>query len=126
VFLANLYYDIDLRSRFTPYIGVGIGFAYNRTTTGTVADTCGCGFTGVTIASDSKWTAAGALMGGFSFAMRDRLHIDAGYRYLMLGDAHTGLITGTVAGGGGGQSGDPVIKDMWSHEFRVGLRYDIR
>ena len=129
VFLANLYYDFDTRSRFTPYVGMGIGFAHNTTTTGSVPnDPCGC-FTDVTIAGASKWTTAGALMTGVSFNVRDRLHIDAGYRALFLGEAHTGLITGTVVAPTGNtpaNDGDPVIKDMWAHEFRVGLRYDIR
>ncbi len=122
VVLANLYYDIDTRSRFTPYIGVGLGAARNVTTTGTVADICGC--TG-TIAGDTQWSVAGALMGGFSVAMRDRLHLDAGYRYLYLGEAHTGVITGTGVSAGT-NSGDPAVKDIWSHQFRVGLRWDIR
>ena len=127
VFLANLYYDIDTRSRFTPYFGVGLGFAHNKTTNGTVIDTGNIGFTNAVIAGDSKWATAGALMGGFSFAMRDRLHLDAGYRYLYVGDARTGLITGTVAPlQNPGNDGDPVVKDIWSHEFRIGLRYDIR
>ncbi len=131
VVMANLYYDIDTRTRFTPYIGVGIGFAHNTTTTGSVADSCACGFNSVSIAGDSKWSTAGALMSGMSINVRDRMHIDAGYRFLMLGDAHTGLITGNAIPAGGGpaapaQAGDPVMKDLWSHEFRVGLRWDIR
>ena len=135
VFLANLYYDFDLRSRFTPYVGLGLGFTRNTTTNGSVPDSpphpCVCGFQGVTIAGDSKWSVAGALMSGFSYNVRDRLHIDAGYRYLYLGEAHTGLIRGTVipALGQPGMpavDGDPAIKDLWVHEFRIGLRYDIR
>lgn len=125
VFLANLYYDIDLRSRFTPYVGIGIGFAQNKTTSGSVPDNCACGFTNVVIEGASKWSVAGALMTGVSWNVRDRLHLDAGYRYLYLGEAHTGIITGT-GGLGGGTDGDPVVKDLWAHEFRVGLRYDIR
>lgn len=128
VFLANLYYDFDTRSRFTPYIGVGIGFAQNTTTKGSVPnDPCGC-FTDVTIAGDSHRSVAGALMTGFSFNVRDRLHLDAGYRYLYLGEAHTGLITGTVTVPqvGAVPDGDPRVTDIWAHEFRVGLRYDIK
>ena len=122
VFLANIYYDFDLRSRFTPYIGMGIGTARNTTTAGSVTDLCGC--TG-TVEGASEWSVAGSLMSGFSFAMRDRLHLDAGYRYLYLGDAKTGQITGTGASVGT-NSGSIAIQDITSHEFRVGLRYDIR
>ena len=127
VFLANLYYDFDTRSRFSPYVGIGLGVTHNTTTNGTVDDTCGCGFSGVTIAGDSKWSVAGALMTGFSVALRDRLHLDAGYRLMYLGDAKTGLMTGTApVAGAQSPGGDPVISDIYAHEFRVGLRYDIR
>lgn len=134
VFLANLYYDFDMRSRFTPYIGMGLGVTHNKTTAGSVPDfldPCGCGFTNVSIAGASQWSVAGALMAGASFNVRDRLHIDAGYRFLYLGDAHTGVMTGTkhaafVAPQFAGGVGDPVVSDIYAHEFRVGLRYDIK
>jgi opacity protein-like surface antigen len=126
VVLANLYYDFDLRSRFTPYIGIGIGLAYNETTGGTVPDNCACGFTDVSISGDSRWSVAGALMTGFSLAMRERLHLDAGYRYLYLGEAKTGAISGTTAAPALASDGDLQVRDIFAHEFRVGLRYDIR
>jgi opacity protein-like surface antigen len=129
VVLANIYYDFDLRSRFTPYIGLGIGFAYNETTGGTIPDGCGaCAFSDVTIAGGSKWSAAGALMTGFSLAMRDRLHLDAGYRYLYLGDVKTGTISGTLVGPPAATATDGELhaRDLFAHEFRVGLRYDLR
>ena len=101
VFLANIYYDFDTRSRFTPYIGMGIGLAHNKTTNGTVVDDCACptgGYTNVAVAGASQWSVAAALMTGVSMNVRDRLHFDAGYRGLYLGEAHTGLITGTTGG----------------------------
>ncbi len=126
LFLANLYYDFKVNSRFSPYIGIGLGIVNNKTTTGSIPDSCICGFSDVTIAGASKWSAAGALMTGFSVNLRDRLHLDAGYRLLYLGEAHTGVITGTMNGGGVGTDGDPLVRDMWAQELRVGLRYDIR
>lgn len=130
VFLANLYYDFDTRSRFTPYIGMGIGFAINTTTKGSVPnDPCAC-FTDVTIAGETHGSIAGALMTGFSYNIRDRFHIDAGYRALFLGEAHTGLISGTTVAAGvpgpAANDGNPSLKDLLAHEFRVGLRYDIK
>ena len=133
VLLANLYYDFDMRSRFTPYIGMGLGITRNQTTGGSVPDfndPCGCGFNNVSIAGASQWSVAGALMTGASFNVRDRLHIDAGYRFLYLGDAHTGTMTGTKAAAFTAPqhpgAGDPVMSDIYAHEFRVGLRYDIK
>jgi opacity protein-like surface antigen len=140
VALANLYYDFDTRSHFTPYIGVGLGFARNTTKAGSVAiaynpayacadvtvATCSATFEGAT-----QTNAAGALMTGFSARLHDRLHFDAGYRFLYMGGAHTGDIktTSKVVASGvvtNGTSADPLIHDLYAHEFRVGLRWDIK
>ena len=138
VALFNVYYDFDSRSRFTPYVGVGLGFARNRTTDGTVdilvrdtdpcidptVATCSAGFSGAT-----KWSAAGAVMAGFSAKIHDRLHVDAGYRFLYLGDAHTGDVVITrspVVDGAPTSSPNLRVSDMHAHEFRVGLRWDIK
>jgi opacity protein-like surface antigen len=143
VALANLYYDFDTRSRFTPYIGVGLGFARNTTSAGgvsilsTPADNCDPGFAGgpthtcsATFAGATKTNAAGALMAGFSAKLHDRLHLDAGYRFLYLGGARTGdivvtnteIATGTATTTNGV---DPIVHDLHAHEFRVGIRWDI-
>jgi opacity protein-like surface antigen len=140
VFLANVYYDFDVNSRFTPYIGIGLGLTRNRTTAGTVTDNCGCDGE---IEAASKWSVAGAFMTGVSVNFgqrgghtysnsvkdapvyvdsRGRWNLDAGYRLLYLGEANTGLITSTCCG----TSGDPHVRDIWAHELRVDLRMDIR
>lgn len=121
VVLANAYYDFDM-GRFRPYIGIGIGASHNTTSEGDVTAWCGC--TG-TIAEGKQWSLAGALMTGFSMQVRDRMHVDAGYRYLYLGDAQTGAITGSGANGGLVSAGTQ-ISDISAHEVRVGLRWDIR
>lgn len=122
VALANLYYDFDTRSRFTPYIGVGLGVARNRTSAGTVATTCTTCV--AEIEGASKTSAAGALMAGFSARLHDRLHLDAGYRFLYLGDAQTGDIRVTSTP----TSVSPAltVRDLTAHELRVGLRWDIK
>jgi opacity protein-like surface antigen len=132
--LVNLYYDFRPFERFTPYIGIGVGAAYHRVSSGTIQTACSlCG----TYEGDSTWSAAGALMAGFSFridhghvvaSIKDqpvvepgRLHLDVGYRFLYLGDAHAGGLVGTTFPTPG-----PRIEDMTAHEIRVGLRWDIR
>jgi opacity protein-like surface antigen len=124
VVLANLYYDFNMGSRFTPYLGLGLGFAHNRTKAGTISDSCGC--TGVIEEGDQRHVAAAA-MAGFSVALRDRLHLDAGYRFMYLGEVATGPIRATtIAPVATVVSNDPSVESIHSHEFRVGLRYDIR
>lgn len=127
--LANLYYDFDTRTRFTPYLGVGLGFATNKTTDGNVA-VVGCAAAcSATMDSASKTNAAGALMAGFSAKLMDRWSLDAGYRFLYLGDAHTSdiNITRTPPVVGAPNSTPAVnVSDMYAHQFRVGLRMDLR
>jgi opacity protein-like surface antigen len=145
VALANLYYDFDTRSRFTPYIGVGLGFARNTTSAGSVnvlsrtTDNCNDGYTGgavpgpthtcsATFDGATKTNAAGALMAGFSAKLHDRLHLDAGYRFLYLGGANTGdiVIKRTIANVAQTDgAADPIIHDLTAHEFRVGLRWNL-
>lgn len=118
VTLFNVYYDFDIRSHFTPYIGVGLGFSRNETSSGGFSS-CACT---VEFAGAKEWNAAGALMAGVSAKLRDRLSLDAGYRYLYMGDAKTGEFATTV----GGTPGSVKINDLNAHEFRIGVRWDIK
>lgn len=121
VFLANLYYDFDCRCHITPYLGVGLGFVRHKTTTGTVVNELG---TVGDIDSASSTHVAAALMGGFSVQLRERMALDAGYRFLYLGETATGAVKdrqGSVT-----IAPDPTVENIHAHEFRVGLRYDFR
>jgi opacity protein-like surface antigen len=121
VFLANMYFDFDCRCHITPYLGVGLGVARHQTTSGTVTNV-----NGVTgdIDSATKTSVAAAVMAGFSMQIRERLALDAGYRFLYLGDAATGAVRDRV--GNVTIAPDPTVEGIHAHEFRVGLRYDIR
>jgi opacity protein-like surface antigen len=119
VVLANLYYDLDRGSRFSPYIGVGLGATYNRVTDGRVDGACDC----ATIAGDSNWHVAGALMAGISFKMLERMHLDAGYRFLYLGETKAASISNNTPAA---PAYGPSVEDIHAHELRIGLRYDIR
>jgi opacity protein-like surface antigen len=138
VVLANLYYDFNRGGRIVPYIGAGIGFAHNETSNGSMSQDCGC--TG-RIGGDSSNSFAAAGMAGVSWRIRGggttyvggmkdepiayntghAIYLDFGYRFLYLGDVRTGDISidgSDVAAG-------PKLKDVATHQFRVGLRYDL-
>ena len=141
VVLFNAYYDFNRGGRFSPYLGLGLGVVHHETSAGTVSDDCGC--TG-TIDEGSSTHVAGAVMAGFTTKIRGgqtmqggikdapvavdsgrNLYLDVGYRFLYLGEAETGPVrltntTGTTI------SRDPTVEDIHAHEFRVGLRYDLR
>jgi opacity protein-like surface antigen len=123
--LVNAYWDVLPRGAITPYIGGGIGFVYNdiQRTHLTTEDSGGGP---VTVKSgSSKETGIGlaaALMAGASFSLNPAWAIDVNYRALYLaGGSTTTILTGT----------DPTdtstarIGDVWEHQVRVGLRFNI-
>jgi opacity protein-like surface antigen len=134
--LANLYYDFDTRSRFTPYLGVGLGFSRNTTTAGMIViNDCAASYGGIaagcaaTNEGASQTSTAGALMAGFSAKLGDRWSLDAGYRFLYLGDAKTSdyKITRIANNPAYPQTLTPVtVHDIYAHQFRVGMRMDVR
>lgn len=115
VLLANLYYDFNRGGWFNPYLGAGLGTAYHQVNAGTTQ-------TGGTIKGSDDWHVAGALMAGFTVALTDRFNLDAGYRFLYLGETKAG---GT-ADAFGNLEGGPSLEEIHAHEFRLGLRMDIR
>mgnify|MGYP001178210015 CR=1 FL=1 len=130
--LANLYYDFSPEKKFSPYLGVGLGFSRNTTSSGYV-DIPSCGVVAVTCEATfdgaTKTHAAGALMAGFALKLTNKVSLDAGYRFLYLGDAHTGVIniTRTPADPSAPDTTeDPIIRDMIAHEFRIGMRVNLR
>lgn len=105
VVLANLYYDFKDRDHFTPYAGAGLGFTFNETNVETGAT-----------AGDDSFELAAAAMAGFSYRLRSEWLFDAGYRFLYLGGAQTSSTATT---------GALKIDDIYSHELRLGFRYEL-
>ena len=103
--LANLYYDFRGRDHFSPYVGAGLGFTLNEMNE----------VNGATLEDDNIDLAA-ALMAGFSYRLREGWLFDAGYRLLYLGEAQT---ESTAAIGALG------VEDIYSHELRIGFRYEL-
>lgn len=143
--MGNLYYDFNQGGRFSPYLGVGLGWVRHSTTEGSVVDTCGC--TG-TIERETSDSVAAAFMAGvtvnltagrnqgasYSGSTKDApimvasnrgLLLDIGYRFLYLGDAKSGPVIGDFGGGTVEVSEDPTIENIHAHEIRFGLRYNL-
>jgi opacity protein-like surface antigen len=128
--LANGYVDLGTWSRFTPYVGAGIGVSvtynksqlnwfmsnqepynitftdpFSRITFHQFMDTTRNGYT---------YNLAWALMGGVAIDITPHLKLDVGYRYLSLGRY-------TAAD----SSGNTITKQMHAQEIRTGFRYVI-
>ncbi|WP_414471960.1 outer membrane protein [Microvirga sp. M2] len=113
--MLNVYADLGAYRDFTPYVGAGVGVAYNafghyaRTTT----DALGA-ITQEHLSGRGDWSFAWALMAGIGYRLSDNFTLDLGYRYVSLGDAKTR--------GDAGRAGADV-ESIASHEVRLGVRY---
>lgn len=113
--MFNGYYDIARFDRFTPYVGAGVGLAYNKT--GGVSFTANPALTNV-IEGDNRWSLAWSLMAGVGVQLTERTTLDIGYRYLDMGKAEFGIIDNL-----GFANPKVRIDDLAAHEFKVGLRF---
>jgi opacity protein-like surface antigen len=120
VALANIYYDFARGGQFTPYIGAGIGFSYNETSSAQGINANN--LQAYDFQGQSKTDFAWALMAGVSKNM-GALEIDLGYRYLNMGDASYDLDV-NCHGSCLIQAGADII-DLNAHEIRLGLRYNV-
>lgn len=109
--MFNGYVDLGNFAGWMPYLGAGIGVAWNELenvhfTNGVV----------VSIGSRREADIAWALMAGVSRDLGSGLMLDVGYRYIDLGEI------GIAGTNGAGASYSLRIEDLTSHEVRVGIR----
>ncbi|WP_310618893.1 outer membrane protein [Flexibacterium corallicola] len=111
--LWNAYAELGNFNGLTPYVGAGVGGSYVRSrgvryvnADGNRGHYKGAG----------KWNLSWALMAGAGYELSPKWTLDAGYRYLNIGDGRTKKITA-------GETARIEYKDLQAHEFRVGLRY---
>lgn len=113
--MFNLYYDFGNFRGFSPYVGAGIGAAYN-----VVDDVY---FTQNPllvnrIQGDEKWSLAWSVMAGVGYQISERAILDVGYRYIDVGSAHSGTIDDA-----GFTNPRVNVDDLGAHEIKIGLRY---
>jgi opacity protein-like surface antigen len=116
--LVNAYLDLGTWGGVTPYIGGGVGLSNKRFSNyaiETCAQPCGAFARAGTLPGKSRNDFAWALMAGLAIDAGGGATVDLGYRYLNLGEAHTGAnaVLGRVN-----------VRKIESHEFRIGLRWD--
>lgn len=114
--MLNVYKDFGTFGRITPYVGAGIGFAYNQMDE--------VYFTGNPalvnrIAGNSDLSFAWSLMAGVGYKLTNRATLDVGYRYIDLGEIESGRVDSA-----GFVNPAVYVDDLASHEIKVGLRYN--
>lgn len=113
--MFNVYKDIGNFRGMVPYVGAGIGVAYNQldevyfTQNPLLVNR---------IEGDDELSFAWSLMAGVGYQIRDNLILDVGYRYIDLGKAESGRVDSA-----GFVNPRVYVDDLDAHEFKVGLRY---
>jgi opacity protein-like surface antigen len=123
VFMANAYVDLGTWWCLTPYIGAGVGGAYNRITG--IEDlgleniySPGFGYAPLDSAS---WNLAWNVQAGLTYNVSNNFKVDFSWRYLNLGSPQSAVVNcqNTDACPGAFYT----LKDMTSQDFRIGLRW---
>ena len=94
--MANLYYDFDINSPVTPYVGAGVGVAFNDVD--------------YMDRSDDGTSFAYSLSACVSVAVNPKVNVDLGYRYLNMTD-----FDATIAG-------QDIKVKPYSHQILAGVR----
>jgi opacity protein-like surface antigen len=123
VFMANVYFDVGTWWCLTPYIGFGLGGAYNTITgiqdTGINSNgTNGFGYAGTNNSSLSfAWNA----QLGLTYNVNNNFKVDFNWRYLNLGSPQSAIVEcqNTPAC----PAAFYTFKDMTSLDFRIGFRW---
>jgi opacity protein-like surface antigen len=117
VFLANAYVDLGTWNCFTPFVGAGVGAAYN--TMSDLTDFNTTGGLGRGIGRDSSnWNFAWALHAGVAYNVSKTLKVELAYRYL-----NYGSVTDTVDCVGGCNPDSYKFGKLSSQDIKLGLRW---
>jgi opacity protein-like surface antigen len=126
VFMANAYVDLGTWWCVTPFVGAGVGMAYNKIS-GFRDDGIGYFSDGTPLLSvafgdsASKWNFAWAVHAGLAYKVTPGLTIELAYRYLSIGDAMSGDL---VAFDGTNNFNNPMhFQGITSHDVKLGVRW---
>lgn len=122
VFMGNVYVDLGTWWCLTPYIGAGVGGAFN--TISGIQDnginsngTVGFGYGG----DNSNWGLAWNVQAGLTYNVSDAIKIDFSWRYLNMGSPVSAVVNCQDTPACPGAS--YTLRDMGSQDFRIGVRW---
>lgn len=126
VFLANAYADLGTWWCITPFVGVGVGAAYNHLAN--FRDDGLTTFNGLTagtqfVADGNKTSLAYALHAGLAYKVNNNFTVELAYRYLDLGSAVTGSSNFAYSSPGTLGTHAWTVNNLTSQDVRVGLRW---
>jgi opacity protein-like surface antigen len=115
VFLANAYVDLGTWNCFTPFVGFGIGGAYN--TFADLVDTSNNAGNGIGT-NASQLNFAWALHAGLSYAVTQNFSVEFAYRYL-----NYGSVSDQIFCAGGCNPDTYKLQNLTSNDFMLGFRW---
>jgi opacity protein-like surface antigen len=120
VFLANGYFDIGTWYGVTPFVGAGIGGAYNYFSGLTDTGLENIGAAGYAPANGS-FNLAWDVTAGISYALTQNLSLEFSYRYLDMGTVRSAPIACNSTCGASGAESENF--HLHSNDVLLGLRY---
>lgn len=138
VVMANVYADLGTWYGVTPFVGGGVGVAFNHLSgfsdnsinlvkyndfdINSACNAVECqqgGASGGSYRAKTQTSLAWALHAGLSYAVTPNLKLELAYRYLNLGQASTGVLNCFC-----GQTFAPIkVKEIESHDIKIGMRW---
>ena len=141
VMLFNGYYDFARgeKSRFTPYVGAGLGFAWNelKRTHNTRESSRDCTYgTACTANMTSRDSVnhqekthdisfAAAAMAGVAYRISDYALLDVNYRYLFIDATDHGFTIPSARNRQFGGNTKVSIGETHEHQIRAGIRFEV-
>jgi opacity protein-like surface antigen len=128
VFMANAYVDLGTWWCLTPFIGAGVGGAWNTVSTVTDIGFISNGTTGFGYSSAdfSSWNFAWAAHAGVTYNVSSNLKLEFAYRFLSLGSVKTPVVNCSSSGcqiTNSGPSAYYTLSNFDSQDFKIGLRW---
>jgi len=129
VALLNAYVDLGTWWCLTPFVGLGAGTAYHKTSSltdiGINADGLGASAFGFANVDHTQWNFAWAAHAGVAYNVTNNVKIELSYRYLNMGNVNTSevLCGATGCGTGSGPRAYYQLHNFDSHDFKLGLRF---
>lgn len=114
----NAYWDIDTGTKFTPYIGAGLGMGFIGTK-GKMKFNDGTDVYGGSTGSKTVTNFAWNIGAGLGYDITDNWTIDAGYRFVGLGSVKTKREYDSYNDVGAYGKTD----NLYHHQFAVGVRF---
>jgi opacity protein-like surface antigen len=127
VFMLNAYLDLGTWWCLTPFIGAGVGGAWNSVTTVSdlgIVNTNAPGF-GFSSADASTWNLAWSAQAGLAYNVSSNLKLELAVRYLNLGSIKTPVVNCSSLGcqGTGGPAAFYTLTNFDSLDLKIGMRW---